>query len=597
MSKIVFPSAVSSKKNRFDVSSTHITTLDIGQIRPVNILPANEGDSFDVRMSEFSRLAPLAVPAFGTFRLKTQAFFVPLRVIWQDYMKYISRSVDNSTTLNVPRFSLGALIDFIFGFDTSTSAGWQSASSSDYVTIVATNSFDICWQTNSSTIAHKAVFTSKGRWLYNTLVSLGYEIPLTIDTNEWNLGSTSVLRNTYFSALPLLAYGRCLYDFIYPSRYVQQQGFGFLFEGLIDFDQPSVWLPKFFDLLFTPYSQDFFNSLWVSPNSPAVGQQQSFASTNIQNVDGSGVALKGIADDNTVLIQQGSNSYTTTASQNALRWLMKVSDYMMRNNLGGTRFNEWMKAHFNHVSKLELSYMSTFIKSWDDVINIDPVVSQTENTGARLGDMAATAKGSISDKFHYECDERGYLIFISQVLPVTECYQGLKPWCHDIESPFDFYTPDFDGMGFEGVPLKDVYFGGSAHSPIDIRTPNAVFGYSPRYTNRYKRQNHYLSGDFRFDSRNANLEAYHTLRNLAYGKSYGSTLSLNRDFLEVDNQYNRIFAADPTDANRKSLYDKIFTIFRFDVQKYSHMLSVSESIPFFDKSGEKVEMPYLGNNH
>ena len=241
--------------------------------------------------------------------------------------------------------------------------------------------------------------------------------------------------------------------------------------------------------------------------------------------------------------------------------------------------------------------MSTFIKSWDDVINIDPVTSQTENSGARLGDMAATAKGSISDKFHYDCDERGYLIFLSQVLPVTECYQGVKPWCHDIESPFDFYTPDFDGMGFEGVPLKDVYFGGSGTAKIDVTSPNAVFGYCPRYTNRYKRQNHYLSGDFRLNSRNANLEAYHTLRNLDYGKSAGDTLSLNRSFLEVDNQYNRIFAADPTDANRKSLYDKIFTIFRFDVQKYSHMLSVSESIPFFDKSGEKVEMPYLGNNH
>lgn len=108
---------------------------------------------------------------------------------------------------------------------------------------------------------------------------------------------------------------------------------------------------------------------------------------------------------------------------------------------------------------------------------------------------------------------------------------------------------------------------------------------------KYKVGYSYLNGDFRLPSRNVAAGAYHTFRNVLYGRS---NLALDAQFMQADNQYDRVFAYNP--LNQDESYDKIESLFLFDVTKYSNMLSIGDSMPIFNKSGRDVTIDNGGAN-
>lgn len=611
MSKMNIQTAKKSKKSRFDVSSTHITTLDVGQARPTNILPLIPGDKVTGDYAQFSRLSALVAPTFGSFQLKTYMFFVPHRVVWRGFESYMARSVD-TTVYNEPKtFYFGDLLRLLFYVYIVNENG-------SYKLTIQPSSNDYCgeWEdcplnankdfiftsygTGVSTQTMGCNLTSKGRWVVNTLRSLGYEIPSII--NATSQESLKAVASITYDAMPLLSFARCFYDYIYPSQYVQQQGFAFLFESD---DQPdsSTWLPKLMDLLFVPYEQDFFTSLWLHPNavSTASGASSFGGRVVTDPISLNSGTMDVHANNNDTFVSTteytGSADAPVTMSAYAQRWMQALSDFVVRNNIGGTRFHEWMRSHFGFVTQEQDANRSKFIKSWSDDIQISDVTAYTAADGQRLGDQAGKGTISSNGKFMFEAKEHGYLIFISLVVPRIGYYQGTKPWVHEITSPFDFYTPELDSVGLEPVPFADVYSSyDNENGPTRVPYQNAqnVFGFAPRYASRYKISHDYLTGDFRLRSRNVGLESYHTMRALDDKTERNGRIALDARFMSVGNQYNRIFAADPTDGSNSSLYDKIFTIFRFNVTKYANMLTIGESMPIFDKKGENVTLDYQG---
>ena len=74
--KLNVKSAVKSR-NKFDLSRTHLTTMDFGQIVPLFCEETVPGDKFNVNATYFSRMAPLVKPTYGKFYFKTMESFVP----------------------------------------------------------------------------------------------------------------------------------------------------------------------------------------------------------------------------------------------------------------------------------------------------------------------------------------------------------------------------------------------------------------------------------------------------------------------------------------------------------------------------------------
>lgn len=661
MAKVNISTASRNKKASFDLSSTHITTLDVGQLRPTYITPLYAGEDIDLKYGQFSRLSPLVAPTFGSFRLKSYAFFCPSRLVFKEYDSFRSGSSDATMFKKPPYITNSQIVaclekysgTLMFREDSTSTISvyvvYSPQKSKFYLAVqpagpyvamtqtelgrangfgsiesvmdyVKTNS-KFFYSTNFNSkvdalysdydfitlhergadmglgneglvgclVSRPMVMSQQARWLYNIFLSLGYGVNFGWIWND----DKSTFGDTKFNALPLLSFCRLLYDYIYPSQWVEQQGFGKLFENGEDIIEDKM--QTLIDMLLVTYDKDFYTQLWTDFNSPAPGLRQ--VSSQVPGIDDDQV-VSSYKDATSLDAAKGDTALQNLTSQ-GLRLLQSISDYITRRNIGGSRFREWMKSHFGFVTKEQQSHYSTFLKSWSDEIQISDVTATSADATSVLGEQAGKGIGRSSGSLKFTADQDGYFIILSMVVPIVGYFQGRKPWTLALDTPEDLYNPEFDSLGNQPVRNDELYC--EFLDPFNYDqarqggfSDNGIFGFAPRY-NEYKRGFDYLTGDFRFHSRNLGLDAYHTMRVLPM-PTKANPLVLDAEFLRVDNQYNRIFAQDPKEDNGASQYDKIFTIFQFNVTAHRHMLTISESIPLFDKQGRDTTVTMNGNS-
>ena len=571
MGKITFRTA-SSKKNVFDRSSMHITTLDFSRPIVSNFLPVTRGDSVHVRLNQFMRLSPLAVPTYGNFKLVTRAFFTPMRLLssnWHDFMAQMKGSTERS----LPWTTVSRIVDTIV--DNYTIAG-----TSDHYDFVLHGSSGVAYY----------ILTDKGRAFVSLLNSLGYEF------------NFSLSDKTGVSLMPMLAYLRVFYDVMYPTRYLDASVWGPLFT-LYSYKEESdaqIILTSFEDTLNVFYENDFFVECWKSFNS-ANGLNPINNLSNdqftVRDISVGGTTRSLVVDSGSVRINATPNKENTavsTISSYGHRLLDALSDFTLRNNLAGSRFLEYIKAHFGFTTSSENEQYTQYLGSYVHNTNIMDVTSTAETTGTD-GDVlgAQAGKGYINGdgKLSYDCKEHGYILFVTMLMPSYGYYQGLKPWCLHKTSPLDYYTPEMDSLGNEAIPncfvyadYKDdsQYTNGDKHGG----KPLNVFGFAPRYAFEYKTGHDFLTGDFRFNSRNVGLNSFHTFREID-PPSPSKPLVQGISFATVDNQYDRVFSSNYQRSD-SSNYDHFIGYFQFNIKVYSNMLSISQSLPFYEDEGREV---------
>lgn len=627
--KVSTPLAFKGKLNSQNLSFPVVQTLGINETRCVGCINMEQGERVHVNLNQFSRFSPLVAPTFGDFKIKTHAFWVPTRLVWAHYGEFLDDSLDASfDAFRAPlNFSLCDFYEtmYQYGFmelkaDFDTPDGYAKKSD-------GTPLYDVNEWEGSLTDGNGASynFSDFGRKIFASMQALGYALPLyyrnatqAIDADAYAFYTTEK-----YSLYPLLSLFRCFYDWLYPSQYVTQQGLGMFF--LDDFHpqwrsgtlaQRQLWLSQMFTLLYNAYDKSFFTSLWAKPNQvaqsttggrgqsnlPVVKQSSTdgnrgiFAdSFKIGSQDNLVMVGNNVRDGEVIVSKDSTNGYNNaTLTADALRWLEKTSDFILRSNIGGTRVREFLKSHFGYAPS-EMMNCSTWLRTFTDKVVIQDVTNMSA-TSAVLGEQGGKAVSSGNGSLKFEASERGMLIFITQVEPRVAYYQGLDKYCRAIKSRFDMYLPDFDSVSMVAVPRSSLFNQYRQYEDVQkvpITSQEDVLGYAPNDAER-KNKNAILNGDFIFNSRNLGLDSYHTFRDVLFGRS---NLAIDSRFLEVDNQAQRIFAyvGNPTSSGQYAQYDKIFNEMFFDVTKYSHAKSLSESMPFFDEDGKRVSLEYQGS--
>jgi len=92
-------------RSTFDRSHGHKTTFDAGLLIPILVDEALPGDTFNVNMTGFSRLATPIFPIMDNMYMDTQFFSVPIRLIWDNWQKFNGEQRDpgDSTDFLVPQ--------------------------------------------------------------------------------------------------------------------------------------------------------------------------------------------------------------------------------------------------------------------------------------------------------------------------------------------------------------------------------------------------------------------------------------------------------------------------------------------------------------
>lgn len=116
------------KRSKFSLSHYHLLTADMGKLIPLTWYEALPGDTIQQSTQMLIRMAPMVAPVMHPIRLRIHHWFVPMRLVWEDFEDFITGGPDGNFTAAFPKFVIdttvakGSLLDYL-GFPTGDYSG------------------------------------------------------------------------------------------------------------------------------------------------------------------------------------------------------------------------------------------------------------------------------------------------------------------------------------------------------------------------------------------------------------------------------------------------------------------------------------------
>ena len=76
-------------RSSFQIQTAHKTTFDSGYLIPVYVDEVLPGDTFNLKMTAFARMATPLFPVMDNMYLDSFFFFVPNRLLWSNWEKFM----------------------------------------------------------------------------------------------------------------------------------------------------------------------------------------------------------------------------------------------------------------------------------------------------------------------------------------------------------------------------------------------------------------------------------------------------------------------------------------------------------------------------
>ncbi|MEM2002364.1 MAG: major capsid protein [Candidatus Methanomethylicaceae archaeon] len=475
-------------RSSFNRSSGLKTTFDAGKLIPIFVDEVLPGDTFNLNMAGFGRLATPLHPVMDNMYLETFFFFVPNRLVWDNWEKFNGEQTNpgDSTDYLVPTLASpsltaeGRLTDY-FGLPVGVSLSSLSPSSLPFR---AYNLIYNEWFRDQNLIDSLPVPTGDGP---DGSADLGWSV---VGGRPARRGK----RHDYFtSCLP------------WP-----QKG-----------DAVSLPLGSMAEVTSNAANGDPFTigrigstdhfQLRADPDGNPSNEVISFAIGGSQ-------AVNMFAD----------LSDATAATVNDLREAFQVQKLLEKDARGGTRYTEIIQSHFGVTSPDARLQRPEYLGGGSARINISqvPQTSSTDETSPQ-GNLAAFGTvGFNRHGFTQSFTEHGHIIGIACVRADLTYQQGLnRMWSR--QGRFDFYWPSLAHLGEQAVLNKEIYAQGTAED-------DEVFGYQERYA-EYRYKPSQITGAFRSNAAQS-LDTWHL------SQEFDDLPVLGKTFIEENPPIDRVIA-------------------------------------------------------
>lgn len=445
-------------------------------------------------------MATLTAPLMDNLYLDTFFFFVPTRLVWDNWQKFMGEQENP-----------GDSIDYLIPTCTSPEGGYQAQSLQDYLGLPI----------NVGGLEHS-------------------ELPLRccyLIYNEWfrdeNLQDSLVFSkgdNATLTGFELFKRGKRLDYFTgalpSPQKFVDGIeipltgnapviGNGNTL-GFVDVNGNYGGLANLSNnALFGPYQNIYGQPIGtaISSSSPSLNVNTGIGITD--EVGKSGM----VADLSSV----------NAATINSLRMAFQVQRLLEKDNRAGTRYTEILRSHFSVISPDARLQRPEYLggSSTRFMVNTVEQTSATGSGNTPQGNLSAFAvAGSKIHGFTKSFVEHGYIFGFVNVRADLNYQQGLhRAWSRSTR--YDFYFPVLAHLGEQAILNKEIYAQGTS-------ADNDVFGYQERWA-EYRYKPNQITGKFR-STYAQSLDVWHL------AQEFTNLPALNDEFIVDEPPVDRVIA-------------------------------------------------------
>lgn len=504
------------RRNVFNLSYESKLTVNAGELVPIMCKPVVPGDKFRVNTEMLVRLAPLVAPMMHRVNVFTHYFFVPNRLVWNQWEDFITKGVDGTDAPAFPTLKLPSTVDTANGH-----RFFGDGSLWDYLGLPSLNQIgNATFQTQSpngvKAPAGYEVSALPFRdylLIYNEYYrdqNLTSEIEFSRDGGSIEAITTNPLlmlrrraweKDYFTSALPWVQRG--------PEVTVPVSGAG----GSMDVELKSKAADQYFV---------------SSSDSRPTGKLEVVNGVLFANHESSGTSVGAYLSPNNFQV----NVDEMGVSINDLRTSSALQRWFERNARSGSRYIEQILSHFGVRSSDARLQRPQFLGGGRVPVSVSEVLqtSSTDETSPQANMAGHGISASVNHGFTRYFEEHGYIIGIMSIMPRTGYQQGVPRDFRKFDN-MDFYFPEFAHLGEQEIKNEELYL-----SQYDADNSD-TFGYTPRYA-EYKYSLNEAHGDFR-----GNMAFWHLNR------IFTEKPNLNTTFVEC-NPSNRVFATAETSDDK-----------------------------------------------
>lgn len=516
--------SVNIQRSKFHRTQSVKFTFNVGEVIPFYVDEVLPGDTFQIKTSKMVRLQTPAVPFMDDLYLDTYYFFVPNRLVWDDWQKFQGEndasSWTPSTTYQVPSIIFPTPGDDIVG------------EKADIDNSTKINSYDNLYFAPNSVADYMGLPTaaqtvSKFAGLANPdfplpLPSLGAGAPLAVN------------------ALPFRAYCKICNDWFRDENLSDplfidtssNGGVGFWDNNTISVSAARKYNGRDVVRLKSPcYGgapfkaskyHDYFTSALPSPQKGAdvtipidgnngtpyyVSLEQGGSQYYIIRDSASGALSTSTSQTNALQFGNILASGGLNITVNSLRLAFATQAQYERDARGGTRYTEIIRSNFGVVSPDARLQRSEYLGGNHIPINVNQVVQQSGGagvTGSFLGDTGAySATTDSHGDFIQSFTEHGFVIGVCCVRYPHSYQQGIERfWLR--HNRFDYYMPSFANLGEQPIYLQEIW---PLNNSVWSESGTEIFGYQEAWAD-YRYKPNRVAGEMRSDIPNS-LDFWH----------------------------------------------------------------------------------------
>lgn len=428
----------------FDLSHERKFACDFGQLIPVLCEMMSPGDIFNIRNSCVARFEPLLAPIMHEVNIFTHYFFVPYRILWDRWEDFYTGgeegvSEDKQPVWDTTNMNPGSLWDFLIGPD-----GYKPTGAIKVV--------------DFPRLAYYMI--------YNEYYRDQDLVP------EIDLSPGGIINDE----MPL--YRAWTKDYFTSMRPWLQKGIppSLPLTGTVPIDVNTTYANL------VTVGAMYSNNFYASQLQPTGSSGWPWALSFSQNP----IATTPLVLNNSQLanyIQQNAKVDLSKAGglflMSDFRNVMQLQKWMERNARAGTRYTEFLKAHFGVWPRDERLQRPEYVGGSKQPIIVSEVLqtSASGQTGATTDQGNLAGHGISANSTHigkYHATEVGVIMGILSVMPKPAYEQGIRrQWLYqtNVEYPF----AEFAHLSEQGVYGMELVCTG------DPSYDESVIGYIPKY--------------------------------------------------------------------------------------------------------------------